>query len=144
MTWVRRAEPPAPPSHQCYLPNPNDAEVGDLFRCDTCRELWRVAVFREEGWTTGIIRQWRPARWWQRLRHRDRDDQREDGSMMSSITRSIFIAVTPCWAVGIAFLVAAVNGVDNALIPATGILLPTFLFTVQGLWFWRQDRKEEC
>lgn len=76
MTWVRRAESkPRAPIHTCAAPYQSgrasllpDGKSGDLWRCDRCRKLWRIAP---SGRPVGAY-EWRPARWWQRLRHRDR------------------------------------------------------------------------
>ena len=99
MTWVKRAEPP---EHRCEPPMgevfvqlpaiPGSAgkstrvknidipagDRGDLWRCDTCRTLWRVGLRcdacehygpgrHDGGCSPG--RAWRPATLWQRWRH---------------------------------------------------------------------------
>lgn len=70
MTWVRRVE--RADAHHCALPDvcaytttkPAGAP-GDLWRCDTCKALWRITP---DPWTNGGF--WVPATLWQRLRYR--------------------------------------------------------------------------
>ena len=84
MSWVRKTPPPS--EHECEPPRRNgllgavDGQNGDLWRCDDCGDLWRVGLacgpcdraggpFEHVGLHVGG-RDWRPATWWQRLRHR--------------------------------------------------------------------------
>lgn len=71
MTWVRRAETPAP-AHKCEPPVRDichgmifraDGQHGDLWRCN-CGTLWTV---RDAFNTNGP--EWRRAGWWTCLRH---------------------------------------------------------------------------
>lgn len=82
MTWIKRAQPPAhvcePPSRieRGYVGVPSGA-VGDLWRCDDCRALWRVSdacdlcdlagewPMRDGHHVVGST--WRRATLWQRL-----------------------------------------------------------------------------
>lgn len=105
MTWIRKVR--SGPDHRCGLParevvhelpsmsarppttaaetrplefrfKEPDGRIGDLWRCDTCRALWRIGdacdvCDRHGGWrpphlgghALGIA--WRPATLWQRL-----------------------------------------------------------------------------
>ena len=95
MTWIRRADtdghacsPPmteqfiksaALASGRVAVPGPGDVagSIGDLWRCDQCRKLWRVGRAcaycdaygnrLHHGWHA-MGRQWRPATTWQRIR----------------------------------------------------------------------------
>jgi hypothetical protein len=104
MTWIRRAAPPAhtcvPPMRERIVhvpstsltprvqvvpmkppPEPDGAQ-GDLWRCDDCGRLWRIGDVCDlcdagRDWHPGFCSAgsvWRPARWWQRVRHWDRFD----------------------------------------------------------------------
>lgn len=74
MTWVRRQ----PPRHRCTPPVLDDpyplaravGNIGDLWRCDACPKLWRVADASEgqRGRIT-LGTKWMPATLGQRLRH---------------------------------------------------------------------------
>ncbi|MFC6080991.1 hypothetical protein [Sphaerisporangium aureirubrum] len=82
MPWVRHTEPTA--IHRCPTPRSSSygtptGEYGDLWRCDECQTLWRIGHACELCEVYGAARphlgghamgfEWRPARWWQRLRH---------------------------------------------------------------------------
>ncbi|WP_304455927.1 hypothetical protein [Nocardiopsis sp. YSL2] len=101
--WVRRRDPSQ--KHECDLPTREvtwklpvpadgsastlpdshtetlaDGDQGDLWRCDTCRALWRLGDacdwcdrygYHDRGVCTIGLR-WRPATLWQRVRHRGR------------------------------------------------------------------------
>ncbi|GAA5076598.1 hypothetical protein HNP84_007342 [Thermocatellispora tengchongensis] len=81
MIWVRRIEPAS--RHCCVLPYTSgfpmaDGAVGDLWRCEACRMLWRVVVSHDTGLIE--IRDWRRATWWQRWRYRNQPgDATEQG-----------------------------------------------------------------
>lgn len=84
MTWVRQAQRPAhtcnPPSRTSvgYVGVPVGA-LGDLWRCDDCRRLWRIGHAcdscdrrkRAQPHAGGhaIGGAWRPATLWQRILH---------------------------------------------------------------------------
>lgn len=76
MTWIRRAEQQE--SHSCDLPSTRN-RGGDLWRCDECGTLWRIADACDHcdryghkphhgRHAVGVM--WRRAKWWQRLVHR--------------------------------------------------------------------------
>lgn len=71
MAWVRQTELPShrcdPPSYHGYFRIPV-GQVGDLWRCDTCHTLWRVAN-GDPGTTQP---RWRLATLWQRIQYRRR------------------------------------------------------------------------
>jgi hypothetical protein len=82
MTWVRRAGAPAhvckPPRWDGYVTSPA-GELGDLWRCDDCRELWRVGRscaacdafgHSSHGGQCMVGLAWLPATLWQRIRNR--------------------------------------------------------------------------
>lgn len=82
MTWIRRVIP----AHYCAPPGRGVpavpvAELDDLWRCQECRRLWRVGLAcdwcdrygdREHRGGHAMGAAWRPARFWQRLRYRNR------------------------------------------------------------------------
>lgn len=82
MTWVRKQA--AQQEHTCQPPmcrppglagwgtlrGVPDGGVSDLWRCDTCRKLWRITKL-SGGANVPLNRRWRPATWWQRLTHPD-------------------------------------------------------------------------
>ncbi len=100
MTWVRRAEPVEqcrcnPPMRDLIAAVPRnpygrektqlnlgpvpDGHPGDLWRCDTCHQLWHLRVpqpqYQPEKLNRGahVSRprpEWQPASWWQRWRYR--------------------------------------------------------------------------
>lgn len=79
MTWVRRQQP----KHRCEPPvigkqqpfSPPAGRLGDLWRCDTCAALWRIA---DPG--PGIcINEWRPATIWQSIRYWSQGHQPSSG-----------------------------------------------------------------
>lgn len=77
MGWVYQA----PWSAVCSCERPPitaDIRLDDLWRCDECRMLWRVARAcdlcdliggQHQSGQHAVGWKWRPARWWQRLRH---------------------------------------------------------------------------
>jgi hypothetical protein len=74
VTWVRRQQPKhecAPPVNEGDIPGIRAAgSIGDLWRCDTCQKLWRVADANEgqRGRVT-LGSKWMPATRRQRIRH---------------------------------------------------------------------------
>ncbi len=76
MTWVRRAAP-ASVRHECALPT--GASLKDLWRCDGCSKLWRLADACDacdaygQHWSHGgqcfVGTTWRKAKLRQRLRY---------------------------------------------------------------------------
>lgn len=74
MTWVRQQQP----GHECAPPTTGSipaigaaGTIGDLWRCDNCGRLWRVAA-ADENTRSGQQphgRHWKPATLWQRLRY---------------------------------------------------------------------------
>lgn len=98
MTWVQRAAD-RPVGHRCeppFKPGPDPnwptlfsrpiGHLGDLWRCDDCRKLWRIG--RACGWCDHygdrphrggheVGETWRPATLWQRIKYRrKRSDSR--------------------------------------------------------------------
>lgn len=76
MGWVYRQQTDG---HACPKPNATGAALDDLWRCDECTQLWRVGYAcdlcehvkgRPHGGVEVIGYAWRPATFWQRLRHR--------------------------------------------------------------------------
>lgn len=77
-TWVRRANMRT--RHHCATPSWRGGALGDLWRCDQCRRLWRVAkacdVCDRRGTCVGrtgshqVGYTWRPATFWQWITHR--------------------------------------------------------------------------
>ncbi len=94
MTWIKRTSPALPPvpPHQCAMPESEgvpvagtqeisasigytrvkDANVGDLWECDTCAGLWEVVEGRYGDGDT----RWAPARW--SVRRRIRRERRAE------------------------------------------------------------------
>lgn len=80
-TWLERPTP--------------DAKFGELWRCETCRKLWRVGracpicdryVHHAGGGQCAVGTAWRPASLWQRIKHRK--DGYEDAAADTEPTRS--------------------------------------------------------
>jgi hypothetical protein len=81
VTWVQRTDRRA--AHRCPVPRSGslgspDGDLGDLWRCDDCRTLWRIGDGCDtcdrygpapHPGTHAVGQAWRPATWWQRLRH---------------------------------------------------------------------------
>lgn len=77
MSWVRRLADQRQP-HHCDMPD-TFGDIGDLWRCDTCAQLWRgdyaCPTCREFGRTRPhdgqhqVGHSWVHANWWERLRH---------------------------------------------------------------------------
>lgn len=73
MVWIRRQQP----KHKCTPPTTGNipaigavGSIGDLWRCDTCKKLWRIADASEGNLGRHVIgKTWKPATLRQRLRY---------------------------------------------------------------------------
>jgi len=72
------ADPPIVTEHREQVV---DGALGDLWGCDDCGRLWRIGYacgacdrygYGRHGGGHEVGERWRPATWWQRLRHRSR------------------------------------------------------------------------